>query len=197
VAVTVGGHLASGAVMAKLPNGSLGEYRAVADLLAERFRQGKLSGMREGVSSAAVFTVGFDGPTCDAWRGDRRELIDFLARLGRCFVGVSGQRAGREDVNTPTWLPGRPSALAVLEVAGPREDHRDLDNCGEAKVLIKLLSKALIDSAVFLPERYVICSFEVHSPHKLRLKDPCEHCRKWVFGTFGEVVCHRTARPGG
>jgi hypothetical protein len=186
--------------MARVPNGSLGTYRKIAELLADRFRQGKLPSVKEGgVSDAAVFTVAFEGPFCDSWRGDDRELIDQLAKRGLCFVGVSGRRGGgAQDIGATTWKTGLDPAEKILTSEGEHKDlTRSMDNCGEAKVLIKLCSRILHDVSAYSLGRYVICSFEVYSPSKLHLKDPCKNCKTWVFKVFGEVICHQSARPGG
>jgi hypothetical protein len=185
--------------MARVPNGSLGNYRAIAELLAERFRQGKLPSVKEaGVTDVAVFTVAFDGPFCDSWRGDDRELIDQLAKRGLCFVGISGRRGGGgQDISAPTWKTGLDPAEKILSRYGKQVDpSRPLANCGEAKVLIKLCSRILHDVSAYSLGRYVIGSFEVYSPSKLHLKDPCDNCKTWVFQVFGEVICHQSARPG-
>jgi hypothetical protein len=181
--------------MAKVPNGSLGEYIKIAERLGERFRQGKLPSMKEGVGPSSVFTVAFDGVLCDAWRGDERGLIDRLASEGRCFFGVSGGDAGLDDIHAPTWETGVQPASEILEREGRDVLGRRLDNCGEAKVLIKLCSRIHHDVSAYSLGRYVIASFETHSPSKLHLKDPCANCRTWVFKVFGEVICHRSARP--
>jgi hypothetical protein len=182
--------------MPRVPTRSFGKYRTIAEHLAERFRQGKLPSVKEvGLSDAAVFTVAFDGPFCDLYGPDDPELIDQLAKRGRCFVGISGFRGGGKDISATTWKTGLEPAEKILARYGRQDDSsRPLTNCGEAKVLIKLCSRILHDVSAYSLSRYVICSFEVYSPSKLRLKDPCDNCTTWVFQVFGEVICHQSSR---
>ncbi len=180
------------------PNGSNGYYRTIAELLAERFRQGRLSAVKEhATSDNPVFTVAFDGPFCDVRSNrDETDLIDQLAKQGRCFVGISEKGGGAKEILADTWKTGIQPAKEILARHGKQKDpSRPLEYCGEAKVLIKLCSRIVHDVYAYHAKNYVLCSFELYSPSKLHLKDPCKNCQTWVFEIFGRVLCHQSARP--
>lgn len=179
--------------MAKSPQSSNGRYQDIAEQLGQRFRQRKLSELKDGVSERQrrpVFTIGFDGVLTDAWKSDAAGLINKLVD-GHSFHGVSGGRAGVQDVAGEKWEHGLAEAHELLQRFGRvvRRDGMPLNNCGEAKVLQKVCARKQADCHLYDPSRFVICSFRVYSGSKLKVADPCANCQTWVRRVFGRVIC--------
>lgn len=145
--------------MPKRIRGSLSWYYSIAEDLAERFRQGKLPGIVDGIPRApgqkqrvgAVISVGFDKPTADAGY-DIESAVRDLIHTGRFVFGVSGEAAGlghaarspyprpatphsphavADDVRSPTWEPGLQEAIEYLRGLDAPPNPRGYDKTNE------------------------------------------------------------------